>query len=267
MNSRTNNRAGSARSRHSFSAQFLSMICGRAVIGACIVGLALVGPIGCQKRSSPFPTEEQLNNVRHTVKTQGETLFAIAAWYTGQGMNWKQLVDANPGLNPNKMKIGDVIHIPRRLVLRVDPMPSSAGSANSKRSVSTTRSSADSRGRSGATRDDSKDSEQKDSDQNGAPDGSVGSEGAGAESAAGTASSLANELGNTADASANSAVSAASSAASEAVGTEAGSTSSVASSVDAILDQATQPVTAPSPTIEKRTKSRDELLQELLKDY
>jgi len=59
----------------------------------------------------------------HTVKQRGETLFSIALWYTGSGSNWHSLVDANPNLQPNKIRVGDTIQIPADLVKKRDPMP------------------------------------------------------------------------------------------------------------------------------------------------
>jgi hypothetical protein len=74
---------------------------------------------GCAKKPEPvapvlFP---------HTIKYSGETLAAIAAWYTGSANNWQVIAAANPDLKPNKMKIGSVILIPEALLKRVDELP------------------------------------------------------------------------------------------------------------------------------------------------
>ena len=50
----------------------------------------------------------------------------IARWYTGKSSNWNYIVDANPGINPNRINLGDTIFIPEELLVRRDPMPKSA---------------------------------------------------------------------------------------------------------------------------------------------
>jgi 5'-nucleotidase len=47
----------------------------------------------------------------YTVKP-GDTLWKIAATHYGDGHKWKQIVDANPGLEPSKLKIGQTITLP-----------------------------------------------------------------------------------------------------------------------------------------------------------
>ena len=59
----------------------------------------------------------------HTVRFQGETLGLIAKWYTGESSNWKQIVEANPGLRPERINMGDVISIPTEIVTREEEMP------------------------------------------------------------------------------------------------------------------------------------------------
>lgn len=62
----------------------------------------------------------------HQVRYSGETLVRIANWYTGKSKNWKLVADANPDLNPKRMKIGSKIIIPQELLIRKDPLPKSA---------------------------------------------------------------------------------------------------------------------------------------------
>jgi len=47
----------------------------------------------------------------YTVKP-GDTLWKIAASHYGDGKKWHQIVDANPGLEPSKLRIGMTITLP-----------------------------------------------------------------------------------------------------------------------------------------------------------
>ena len=47
----------------------------------------------------------------YTVKP-GDTLWKIAASHYGDGKKWKEIVDANPGLQPSKLRIGMTINLP-----------------------------------------------------------------------------------------------------------------------------------------------------------
>ena len=46
---------------------------------------------------------------RHTVRWPGESMSLIAKWYTGSAKNWRKLAKANPRINPNRIKKGNVI--------------------------------------------------------------------------------------------------------------------------------------------------------------
>lgn len=220
----------------------------------------LTGLIGCQPRTPPpSPSEEQLRNVTHTVRAQGETLYAIAAWYTGQGQNWKLLVDANPGLNPNRMRIGETIHIPRSLVVRVEPMPAASVTSNSNSKTKNTRASRNQDRSQDAGSASSGSSSNADSKE----DSSIDDPSSAEDLLNDGASSAANEKN----------VSSAASSLESRLSGSSSSASSVIRSVDDVIDPlatAAPVITAPKitvPAVEKRTKSRDELLQELLKDY
>ncbi|HSO59419.1 MAG TPA: LysM domain-containing protein, partial [Desulfobacterales bacterium] len=65
----------------------------------------------------------------HTVRGTGETFIDIARWYTGNGNNWKRLVQANPDINPQRIQIGDAIRVPEEIVIKRRPMTRSAPSA------------------------------------------------------------------------------------------------------------------------------------------
>jgi hypothetical protein len=61
----------------------------------------------------------------HAVSLQGETLSAIAKWYTGSASNWRELAAANPDLDPNRIFLGNEIVIPEELLITHDPLPQS----------------------------------------------------------------------------------------------------------------------------------------------
>lgn len=61
--------------------------------------------------------------VIHQVKWNRETFFSIALWYTGSGSHWRQLVKANPNIEPRRLRIGDTIRIPENLLKTRKPMP------------------------------------------------------------------------------------------------------------------------------------------------
>jgi len=51
--------------------------------------------------------------VVHTVQ-KGDTLWSLAKQYLGDGKRYKEIVDANPGLTPEKLAAGMQIHIPTK---------------------------------------------------------------------------------------------------------------------------------------------------------
>jgi nucleoid-associated protein YgaU len=59
----------------------------------------------------------------HVVRWTGETLSAVAAWYTGDAKNWKMLAEASPEINPNLIHEGNKIFIPDMLLKTREPMP------------------------------------------------------------------------------------------------------------------------------------------------
>ncbi|MBU2498774.1 MAG: LysM peptidoglycan-binding domain-containing protein [Proteobacteria bacterium] len=59
----------------------------------------------------------------HTVRWPGESLSIIAKWYTGDIENWRALARVNPGLDPNRIHVGDKIRIPVPLLKAGEPMP------------------------------------------------------------------------------------------------------------------------------------------------
>jgi Tfp pilus assembly protein FimV len=82
--------------------------------------------------TSPLPTPpgepmHKESYYTHTVKWSGETLFIIAAWYTGDRENWKALaeamIQANPNTNIHRIFVGDKILVPESLLKTRDLMP------------------------------------------------------------------------------------------------------------------------------------------------
>ena len=66
---------------------------------------------------------DRIHYFEHRVKWSGETLSLIAKWYTGSYGNWKAIAQANPGLNPNRIAVGDIINIPPEMMKTKKPLP------------------------------------------------------------------------------------------------------------------------------------------------
>ncbi len=114
--------------------------------------LICIAFFSCAKRNVPtasVPKPRVENYFLHSVKYPGETLAIIAEWYTGNSNNWKILANENPNLNPNLIKIGEFIKIPRDMVIKFDPLPKSAvvktpvQKSSSRESVSKARETSD----------------------------------------------------------------------------------------------------------------------------
>ncbi len=87
------------------------------VLGACFI-------IGCAKKApAPSSQERLVEYFDHYVSYQGETLGQIAKWYTGKSSNWQEILSHNPNLDVRRMRVGNVVHIPRHLMIRDDIMP------------------------------------------------------------------------------------------------------------------------------------------------
>lgn len=80
---------------------------------------------GRQGPASPVKVEPKPKETFyvHTVRYYGETISIIAAWYTGDGENWKALVRANPKIDPKLISEGKEILIPERLLKTREAMP------------------------------------------------------------------------------------------------------------------------------------------------
>jgi nucleoid-associated protein YgaU len=59
--------------------------------------------------SSSTPTAASANT--YTIK-KGDTLWKIATQHYGDGKKWHQIADANPGLTPSALRVGQTITLP-----------------------------------------------------------------------------------------------------------------------------------------------------------
>ena len=81
-------------------------------------GCAQMGGVGERPRKGPAYYE-------HKVKWAGETLSIISKWYTGSFENWTVLAKINPGMDPNRMHMGERVRIPENIMKTKKPMPES----------------------------------------------------------------------------------------------------------------------------------------------
>jgi hypothetical protein len=75
------------------------------------------------KPTEDFATKHRTAYYEHRVKWSGETLALIAKWYTGHYGNWRAIARANPGLNPHRIALGDVICVPPEMMKTQKPLP------------------------------------------------------------------------------------------------------------------------------------------------
>ncbi len=80
-------------------------------------------PVSAKVAPSAPAEQSQDSFYVHTVRWKGETASIIAAWYTGDGGNWKALAEANPQINMSRVYGGTKILIPRALLKTRDPLP------------------------------------------------------------------------------------------------------------------------------------------------
>ena len=76
-----------------------------------------------KKPYPPGPTRPKPTYYYHKVRWPGETLSIIAKWYTGDGEKWRTLAKANRRLDPDNIKIGAKIRIPKRIMHTYKPLP------------------------------------------------------------------------------------------------------------------------------------------------
>ncbi len=85
-----------------------------APVSAAPEAPADVEPVSADTRPSPYV---------HVVRWKGETLSLIAQWYTASWQNWKVIARANPGIDPDRIAIGNRIQFPESLLKRREPLP------------------------------------------------------------------------------------------------------------------------------------------------
>ena len=100
-------------------------------IFAALVSIAM---IGCSQNRNGMSDQDAVPYLEHVVKYPGETLGEISKWYTGTAANWRAILAFNPAMKATRIRLGDIVRIPRSLVIRDSPLPkrSAAGSAKSQ---------------------------------------------------------------------------------------------------------------------------------------
>ena len=88
----------------------------RLILWGCVLTLFMGGCSLQNRQSEPQYFE-------HSVRYPGETLWLISRWYTGQGQNWKQILQVNTHIRPSNLRAGQRIRIPQQLVVKTDPLP------------------------------------------------------------------------------------------------------------------------------------------------
>ncbi len=101
-------------------------------ISTLFFGMSLSILLGCvPPEPEPKPSEPD-PQIAHTVRYSGESLGLISSWYTGTVNNWREIQQANPGLEPTRINIGQIIYIPQHLVTEERVLPESFVRAQSK---------------------------------------------------------------------------------------------------------------------------------------
>lgn len=101
-----------------------------------ILLLSLLTISGC-RRNPPNPQDQELATYEHKVLYAGETLGSIAKWYTGSLDNWRAILKHNPGLDEKRIRIGQVIKIPKTLMIKTQPMPKNFIASSTSTNVNT----------------------------------------------------------------------------------------------------------------------------------
>lgn len=73
--------------------------------------------------SSKFANQYLPTYHKHTICWSGETLALISKWYTGKYTNWRKILNHNPEINPKRIKIGQKIYIPVKMLKTREALP------------------------------------------------------------------------------------------------------------------------------------------------
>ena len=65
-----------------------------------------------QSKGEEIPTLTEVTRGRDYTVQKGETYWKIATKMLGNGQRWKEIETLNPGVDRNKLKVGQVIQIP-----------------------------------------------------------------------------------------------------------------------------------------------------------
>ena len=84
---------------------------GSGTAGSATTGTASGGAVVPPVKVVTAPATPAAGTTQYTIKS-GDTLEAIARTQMGDGQKWKLIADANPGLDPKALKIGQKITIP-----------------------------------------------------------------------------------------------------------------------------------------------------------
>jgi hypothetical protein len=76
-----------------------------------------------EARVKPPPMAPEPTPYVHVIRWKGETLSLIAQWYTASWKNWEVLAMANPGIDPDRIMVGNRIRVPESLLKKRKPMP------------------------------------------------------------------------------------------------------------------------------------------------
>jgi hypothetical protein len=103
--------------------------------------LAACGSIDHSKKKEAAvlaaPPPEKPKYIFHQVM-EGETLASIAKWYSGNEALWYELREDNPGLEPYKLKKGDVVKVPVAMaVVHTEPPNTSTQTQRPKKAFRT----------------------------------------------------------------------------------------------------------------------------------
>ena len=93
------------------------------MVGLCFIAILSACPITWEIQDVQDPVFEDSPYLVHKVKWPNETLSVIAKWYTGRTENWRTIADANPELDPRRIRLGKEIKIPAELLKTILPMP------------------------------------------------------------------------------------------------------------------------------------------------